>query len=166
MLPLTRNHRSRPEVLDAVNELFGAEFGDEFQRLEPADDAAPTALRNAFELLVTDKAATGEAGVHWRRSEARHVAQRVRELVDAGDAAPGEIVLLFAAGTDAEWFEEELRALGLPTYRAAGRNYFGQQQVVDLLACLRLLQNRYDDEALLAGARVAVRRRLERRASC
>ena len=47
VLPLTRNHRSRPEVLAAVNELFGAEFGDEFQRLEPADDAAPTALRNA-----------------------------------------------------------------------------------------------------------------------
>ena len=149
VLPLTRNHRSRPEVLDAVNELFGAEFGDEFQRLEPADDTAPTALRNAFELLVTDKAAAAETGVHWRRSEARHVARRVRELVDAGDAAPGEIVLLFAAGTDAEWFEEELRAVGLPTYRAAGRNYFGQQQVVDLLAYLRLLQNRYDDEALL-----------------
>ena len=148
VLPLTRNHRSRPEVLDAVNELFGAEFGDEFQRLEPADDA-PTPLRNAFELLVTDKAAAGEAGVQWRRSEARHVARRVRELVDAGDATPGEIVLLFAAGTDAEWFEEELRAVGLPTYRAAGRNYFGQQQVVDLLAYLRLLQNRYDDEALL-----------------
>jgi ATP-dependent exoDNAse (exonuclease V) beta subunit len=73
----------------------------------------------------------------------------VRELVDAGVAAPGEIVVLFAAGTDAEWFEEELRAVGLPTYRAAGRNYFGQQQVADLLSYLRLLHNRYDDEALL-----------------
>ena len=30
-----------------------------------------------------------------------------------------------------------------------GRRYFGQQQVVDLLHYLRLLQNRYDDEALL-----------------
>ena len=148
VLPLTRNHRSRPEVLAAVNELFRAEFGDEFRLLESADRDVP-ALRNAFELLVTDKAAAGEAGVHWRRSEARHVARRVRELVDAGDATPGEIVLLFAAGTDAEWFEEELRALGLPTYRAAGRNYFGQQQVADLLAYLRLLHNRYDDEALL-----------------
>ena len=148
VLPLTRNHRSRPEVLDAVNELFGGEFGDEFQRLEPATADAP-ALRNAFELLVTDKAAASETGVHWRRSEARHVARRVRELVDAGVATPGEIVLLFAAGTDAEWFEEELRAVGLPTYRAAGRNYFGQQQVTDLLAYLRLLHNRYDDEALL-----------------
>ena len=149
VLPLTRNHRSRPEVLAAVNELFGGEFGDEFQRLEPAQGADVPALRNAFELLVTDKAATAEAGVHWRRSEARHVARRVRELVDAGVAAPGEIVVLFAAGTDAEWFEEELRAVGLPTYRAAGRNYFGQQQVADLLSYLRLLHNRYDDEALL-----------------
>jgi len=149
VLPLTKNHRSRPEVLAAVNELFAAEFGDEFQRLDPASPGALPALRNAVELLVTDKGATSEAGVHWRRSEARHVARRVRELVDAGGATPGQIVLLFAAGTDAEWFEEELQAVGLPTYRAAGRSYFGQQQVVDLLAYLRLLHNRYDDEALL-----------------
>src|SRR5439155_6539945 len=39
---------------------------------------------------------------------------------------------------------------GLPTYRATGKGYFGQQQVVDMLMYLRLLQNRYDDEALLA----------------
>ena len=73
-------------------------------------------------------------------------------------------MLLFAAGTDAEWYEEELRAQGLPTYRATGRRYFGQQQVVDLLMYLRLLRNRYDDEALVDRARLAVRRRLQRRA--
>ncbi len=38
---------------------------------------------------------------------------------------------------------------GLPTYRATGRGYYGQQQVVDLLSYLRLLHNRYDDEALV-----------------
>ena len=73
----------------------------------------------------------------------------MKELVDAGEATPGEIVLLFAAGTDAERYEEALREEGLPTYRAAGRGYFGQQQVADLIAYLRLLQNRYDDEALV-----------------
>ena len=56
--------------------------------------------------------------------------------------------MLFAAGTDAEQYEEALRREGLPTYRATGRGYFGQQQVVDLLAYLRLLHNRYDDVAL------------------
>ena len=33
LLPLTRNYRSRPEVLAVVNHLFGAEFGEEFQPL-------------------------------------------------------------------------------------------------------------------------------------
>ena len=58
-------------------------------------------------------------------------------------------MLLFAAGTDARIYEQELRALGLPTFRATGRDYYHQQQVVDLLAYLRLLHNRYDDEALV-----------------
>ena len=120
-----------------------------FQPLEPAAGYGDPVFGTPVELLVTDKTSYAESGVHWRRAEARHVARRVRELVDAGAATPGEIVLLFAAGTDAEWFEEELRAARPPTIRMTGRRYFGQQQVVDLLSYLRLLQNRYDDEALL-----------------
>jgi len=149
VLPLTLNYRSRPEVLAAVNELFSDEFGEGFQPLQPAAGYGDPVFGTPFELLVTDKTSYADSGLHWRRAEARHVACRVRELVDAGAATPGEIVLLFAAGTDAEWFEEELRALDLPTIRMTGRRYFGQQQVVDLLSYLRLLQNRYDDEALL-----------------
>jgi len=150
VLPLTLNYRSRPEVLAAVNELFGETFGDAFRALEPAGGYEDAALGAPFELLVTDKASYAGSGTHWRRAEARHVARRVRELVDSGVATPGEIVLLFAAGTDAEWFEQELAELDLPTYRMTGRRYFGQQQVVDLLSYLRLLHNRYDDEALLS----------------
>ena len=110
LLPLTLNYRSRPEVLAAVNHLFGAEFGDEFQPLAASGEFPDPVFGTPVELLVTDKAAYAGTGVHWRRAEARHVARRVRELVDAGAATAGEIVLLFAAGTDAEWYEEELRA--------------------------------------------------------
>ena len=148
LLALTRNYRSRPEVLAAVNELFGADFGDGYQPLAASAEFTDPVFSHPVELLVTDRASYRDTGEHWRRAEARHIARRVRELVDAGDATPGEIVLLFAAGTDAEWYEEELRAAGLPTYRATGKGYFGQQQVVDLLAYLRLLHNRYDDVAL------------------
>jgi ATP-dependent helicase/nuclease subunit A len=149
LLPLTRNYRSRPEVLAAVNYLFGADFGGEFQPLAASGEFPDPVFGTPVELVVTDKASYSGTGTHWRRGEARAVARRVKELVETGAAAPGEIVLLFAAGTDAEWYEEELRALGLPTYRATGRGYFGQQQVADLLAYLRLLHNRYDDEALV-----------------
>ncbi len=148
-LPLTLNYRSRPEVLAAVNELFGTQFGDGYQPLAASGDFPDPVFGHPVELLVSDKRSYQDAGERWRDGEARSIARRVRELVDTGAAAPGEIVLLFAAGTDAERYEAALRALGLPTYRATGRGYFGQQQVVDLLAYLRLLHNRYDDEALV-----------------
>jgi ATP-dependent exoDNAse (exonuclease V) beta subunit len=149
VLALTHNYRSRPEVLDVINHLFSSDFGDSFQPLSAAGRFADPAFGAAVELLVTDKASYRESGTHWRKAEARHVAARVKQLVDSGEATPGEIVLLFAAGTDARIFEEELRASGLPTFRATGRDYYHQQQVVDLLAYLRLLHNRYDDEALV-----------------
>jgi ATP-dependent helicase/nuclease subunit A len=149
VLPLTQNWRSRPEVLAVVNELFGATFGDEFQKLVAAGRFPDPASGPAVELLVTDKASYKDSGVSWRSGEARAVARRVRELVETGEAEPGEIVLLFAAGTDAEQYEQALRELDLPTYRATGRGYFGQQQVVDLLGYLQLIHNRYDDEAFV-----------------
>jgi ATP-dependent exoDNAse (exonuclease V) beta subunit len=149
-LALTQNYRSRAEVLAAVNYLFEADFGDGFQPLHASGDFPDPVFGQPVELLVTDKSSFEGTGEHWRRGEARAIARRVRELVDAGAASPGEIVLLFAAGTDAEWYEEELRRAGLPTYRATGRGYFGQQQVADLLFYLRLLHNRYDDEALVS----------------
>jgi len=149
VLALTENYRSRPEVLSVINHLFSADFGDSYQPLSAAGRFADPAFGPAVELLVTDKAAYKDTGIHWRAAEAKHVATRVKDLVDSGEATPGEIVLLFAAGTDAKLYEEALRELGLPTFRATGRDYYHQQQVVDLLGYLRLLHNRYDDEALV-----------------
>ncbi len=149
VLALTENYRSRPEVLEVINHLFSSDFGDEFRPLSAAGRFEDPAFGAAVELLVTDKASYKDTGVHWRAAEAKHVADRVKELVDSGEATPGEIVLLFAAGTDARLYEQALRELGLPTFRATGRDYYHQQQVVDLLAYLRLLHNRYDDEALV-----------------
>ena len=148
LLALTRNYRSRPQVLAAINHLFGDAFGDEYQPLAASAEFPDPVFGHPVELLVTDKASFADAPEHWRTGEARRIASRVRELVDSGEAEPGEIVVLFAAGTDAERYEEALRREGLPTFRATGRGYFGQQQVVDLLAYLRLLHNRYDDVAL------------------
>jgi ATP-dependent helicase/nuclease subunit A len=147
-LPLARNYRSRPEVLAAVNHLFGEEFGDGYQPLAASGEFSDPVFGHPVELLVSDKRTYREAGANWREGEAQAIARRVAELVETRAATPGEIVLLFAAGTDAERYESALREQGLPTYRATGRGYFGQQQVVDLLAYLRLLHNRYDDEAL------------------
>src|SRR5207248_3582994 len=94
VLPLTRNYRSRPEVLAVVNELFRADFGDEFQPLTASGEFPDPVFGHPVELLVTDKSSYADTGEHWRRGEARSIARRVRELVDSGAAIPGEIVLL------------------------------------------------------------------------
>jgi ATP-dependent helicase/nuclease subunit A len=148
LLTLRSNYRSRPQVLAAVNFLFADTFGGEYQPLTASAEFADPVFGHPVELLVTDKRGYRDTGEHWRQGEARKIAERVRELVDSGEALPGEIVVLFAAGTDAERYEEALRRVGMPTYRATGRGYFGQQQVADLLAYLRLVHNRYDDVAL------------------
>ena len=147
-LPLTQNYRSRPEVLAAVNVLFGDDFGGDYQPLAASGDFPDPSSAIRSSCSSPTSARTSGSPLSWRDGEARAIARRVHELVEAGVAAPGEIVLLFAAGTDAERYERALRELDLPTYRATGRGYFGQQQVVDLLAYLQLIRNRYDDVAL------------------
>ena len=111
-LPLSQNYRSRPEVLAAVNHLFGDEFGTATSR-SPRRASSPIPCSGTRSSCssptrrVTSRRA--RSGATARREL---IARRVRELVDAGAAEPGEIVLLFAAGTDAERYERALAREG------------------------------------------------------
>src|SRR5262249_41112193 len=78
-LPLTANYRSRPEVLAAVNFLFGSAFGEGYQSLAASSEFPDPVFGHPVELLVTDKQSYAGSGTHWRRAEAKHVARRVRE---------------------------------------------------------------------------------------
>ena len=46
-LPLTENYRSRPEVLAAVNHLFGEAFGDGYQPLAASGEFPDPGLRSS-----------------------------------------------------------------------------------------------------------------------
>jgi ATP-dependent exoDNAse (exonuclease V) beta subunit len=150
LIALRRNYRSRPHVIGAVNESYRREFPERYEPLLAEgtfDGAAPGGGR--VDLLLTDKVAFREAGQSWRDAEARALAARIAELVDGGECRPGQVVMLFEAGTDAARYEAALRDRHLQTVRATGRGYYAQQQVSDVLAYLRLVRNRYDDVALL-----------------
>ena len=56
LLALTRNYRSRPQVLSAVNHLFGDAFGDDYQPLAASAEFSDPVFGHPVELLVTDKA--------------------------------------------------------------------------------------------------------------
>jgi ATP-dependent helicase/nuclease subunit A len=144
-LGLTMNFRSRPEVLAVINAAF-----EDFTPVTPGREDPP-ACDPRVELIVADKAAAwaveGQASP-WRLAEARALAQRVAELVQAG-TAPEDIVVLTRATTDLRTYERALEDRGVPTYMIGGRGYWSHPQVIDLLAYLRALANPLDEEALV-----------------
>ncbi len=146
---LRDNYRSRPEVLQFVNDLFGRVFGDEYRALEASRRFEGAAFEYPVELLVVDRSEASGAA-EWRAAEADLIAERVAAVLEDGEHEPGDVVVLLRSGTDVETYEQALRARGLETHRAIGRGYYGRQQVIDLCAYLRLVRNRYDDHALLA----------------
>ena len=84
-------------------------------------------------------------------AEARCLAQRLREIVDADEAERGEIVVLLRAFTHVDAYEEALRRAGLRPFVVGGRGYWTQQQVEDLVRLLGVVANPRDDEYLFGA---------------
>ena len=84
-------------------------------------------------------------------AEARFLAERLRELVDAGDAGRGEIVVLLRAFTHVDAYEQALARAGLRPFVVGGRGYWTQQQVEDLIRLLGVVSNPLDDECLFGA---------------
>src|SRR5581483_5828206 len=143
---LQTNFRSRPEILSVIAESL-KKIG--FRRLAAGRVVAPAA-EPPVELLVADKGADfAMEGVAspWRVAEARGLAARVAELMQAG-SAPRDFVVLSRATTDLRAYERALEERGIPTYVIGGRGYWAHPQVVDMVAYLRALANPRDEEAL------------------
>lgn len=102
-----------------------------------------------------------------RELEAQVIAQRLKSLV-AGDAGPlvydertqdwrcpryGDIAMLFQASTVFDIYEAALRAAGIPFLTTAGRGFYGQKEIQDLINLLRLLDDPSDELALVGVLR-------------
>jgi ATP-dependent helicase/nuclease subunit A len=165
-LPLTGNFRSRPEVLGTVNAIGEALLGPGFSHLASARN--PEGGAPAAELLLTLDEGRGDGARKWSDhtealepprsetqahvvAEARNLARRLRELVDSGEAARGDIVVLLRAFTHVDAYEEALGRVGLDPYVVGGRGYWSQQQVEDMLRLLSTIANPLDDEMLLGA---------------
>ncbi len=166
VLPLRGNFRSLPAVLGAINAV-GDTLLDDFAPLTAGridDDAGP----GSIELLLTRDRSSGDPAMDWNAdeidlepapsassqpiiAEARRLAERLRELVDAREAERGEIVVLLRAFTHVDAYEQALRRAGLRPFVVGGRGYWTQQQVEDLIRLLGCVSNPLDDEYLFGA---------------
>jgi ATP-dependent exoDNAse (exonuclease V) beta subunit len=164
LMELSGNFRSRPALIAAVN-LFGAALlGESYRPLRvgaPPEDEAPAGQGPAVELLLTARDGWDEEEIELEPAidgrtplnclaEARAVAERLRELADAG-VDRSEMVVLLRAFTHLDAYEDSLERAGLRPYVVGGRGYWSQQQVSDVCALLATIANPLDDQALFGA---------------
>jgi ATP-dependent helicase/nuclease subunit A len=163
LMRLSGNFRSSPEVVGAVNLLGEALLGPAYTplRVGVAAEEPPATAAPAVELLLTARDGWDEDGIALEPAidgatplnclaEARFVAERLRELADAG-VPRGEMVVLLRAYTHLDAYEDSLERAGLRPYVVGGRGYWSQQQVADVCALLAVVANPLDDHALFGA---------------
>jgi ATP-dependent helicase/nuclease subunit A len=161
LMELSGNFRSRPEVIGAVN-LFGeALLGEAYRPLRVGAAPAEEQEGPAVELLLTARDGWDGEGIELEPAidgstplnclaEARTVAERLRELADAG-VPRGEMVVLLRAFTHLDAYEDSLERAGLRPYVVGGRGYWSQQQVADVCSLLAVIANPLDDHSLFGA---------------
>lgn len=170
-LPLTRNFRSQPAILNFVNALFRNELTDEYDQLLP--DRPQVGPEPAVEFLWAPCAPADESqenAEQMREREANWVARRLRTLLDegrpivfdrsvAGEGPPArkpeprDIAILFRALSNVSIYEKALQTYGIPYYLVGGHAFYAQQEIFDLVNLLRSIASAADALSLVGVLR-------------
>ena len=180
---LSRNFRSRPQVLEGCNDLFRSIMSTEFGELDYTDDQALVPGKNfpaglseeapdpyALELDAIDLSFLGEQEGEKESKEyleARFAAQRIRALleeplmVEEGDGLrpmrPSDVMILLRSPNPV--LHHYLRALNeedIPWTADGGGDFFESTEVNVALAILQIVDNPRQDVALISALRSPV----------
>lgn len=178
---LSRNFRSRKEVLEAVNFLFRNIMSTEFGEMDYTGDEAlypgaefPQGGDCRVELRVIDLAAPEgedpeEEPPERAETEARYAASRIDALLREGfsvfdkdlgrlrPCAPGDIVILLRApGAVLQYYVRALGERGIPCQAEGGEDFLASVEVTVALHFLALLDNARQDVPLVSVLRSPV----------
>ena len=156
---LSKNFRSREEVLRSVNQLFFRLMRAEVGGVDYTEEASLRAGRNDFppaeerdlrtELLLVESGTAGEeeeeegeGGVLGKsEAEARLIAGRIRSLREEGYRYRDIVILLRSPGSWADELTELLGNAGIPAYSISGTGFFRAVEVEIILAFLAVIDN-------------------------
>ncbi len=144
---LRENHRSRADILRAVEQMVGGQTGIEHRALIAAKSFPPKE-EPSLEVITGsgDKAAENEAS--W-------IARRIRELTgalpigkDTHPAQYSDVAILVRTLGCLGPIERQLERFAIPYLVSSGRTFFEGREVRDLLLFLSVLANPLDQVAL------------------
>jgi len=153
---LCESFRSDPPVLDFVNRFFKVLWEEDCFPFEPlvANHSTPRVCEtvSAVELLVTGLKEKEDMRFA-RLREARVIAARVRELHEKEKIPYGDMAVLFQAMTLSGIYEDAFKSAGVPYFIVAGRGFYEQPEIQDMMSFLSHLERPLADIPLAATLR-------------
>ncbi|MFA5159478.1 MAG: UvrD-helicase domain-containing protein [Candidatus Omnitrophota bacterium] len=154
---LSKSFRSDPPVLDFVNLFFKTLWAEDNFPFEPLFSHPMSKDKKAFqdsavEVLVT-RLKENEDMSSARLREARVIATRIRELHEKDKIPYGDMVVLFQAMTLSGIYENAFKSAGVPYFIVAGRGFYEQPEIQDIMSFLSHLEQPLADIPLAATLR-------------
>lgn len=161
---MAENFRSRPEILDTVNNVFSRLMSPELGEMSYGSDEAMIAGRSdeaVFDRAVEIFLCETPEGADRLEYEAACAASYIRSLLDAGTLIDGRplrssdcAILMRSPGGRADTFVAALEARGIPASVAGGTSgLFDGYENSCLLSILRIIDNPIQDIPLIAALR-------------
>lgn len=151
LIEMLENFRTQKPVLHFVNSFFERIWQEDQLENTGLIAAAETESEKMPELLVIHKKEE-ESIEQARMREAGALAQKIRELHDQ-NIPYGQMAILFQALTSAGIYEHALKAAGIPYFVVAGRGFYHQPEIRDMMSLLSALENPLLDIPLAAALR-------------
>ena len=161
---LGENYRSAQAILGLVEATVGklldtplnglalADFEVPYERLAATEERKGKAPSVEIIAIPADADRKARHAGETRTIEARAMAKRARELVDAGTKAK-DIAVLLTGWAAMEEYRAALRDVGLETYALRSEGFYERREIMDLLLALETLDDPNDDRALLGFLR-------------
>ncbi len=133
VIKLEQNYRSTGNILDAANQVIKNNKGRKSKSLWTEKDAG--------------------AKVHYRQfdngyEEAEYVSDDIARKVNKGECGYGDCAILYRTNAQSRILEERFVLDGLPYNIVGGVNFYARQEIKDILAYLKTIENGRDDLAV------------------
>lgn len=171
---LSQNFRSRSQVLDAANYVFGNIMSTEFGEMEYGDDERlnlgatyyPDSDQCDVEFDIIDMESAEDEELDRVTAEAAFTAGRIKQLLQTQKVydsklssyrpmEPGDVVILMRSPTSrADTYIEQLKRLGIPCSFGGGKSgLLDTAEAKMLVALLEVIDNPHQDVPLIATLR-------------
>ena len=133
VIKLEQNYRSTQNILNAANEVIRNNKGRKEKKLWTEKESGARVhyrpFDNAFE-------------------EAEYVAYDIASKVRNGQCSYGDCAILYRTNAQSRLLEERFVLAGLPYHVIGGTNFYARQEIKDVLAYLKTIDNGQDDLAV------------------